>query len=95
MLQTSGFTPRTPLGNQRCFGYSESCSRDAIICITDMRVKEQVLEANQRLTDDIDFRDVRDEIALLGAVHEAERDIQQGRVISNDEMRSRIGQWTL
>ena len=36
-----------------------------------------------------------DEIALLGAVHEAERDIQQGRVISNDEMRSRIGQWTL
>ena len=59
-----------------------------------MSVKEQVLEAIQRLPDDIDFRDVTDEIALLGAIHEAERDIQQGRVISNDEMRSRIVQWT-
>jgi hypothetical protein len=57
-------------------------------------VKEQVLEAIQRLPDDIDFRDVADEVALLRAVHEAERDIEQGRVISNDEMRSRIAQWT-
>ena len=53
-----------------------------------MSVKEQVLP------DDIDFRDVTDEIALLAAVHEAEQDIQQGRVISNDEMKSRIAQWS-
>ena len=59
-----------------------------------MSVKEQVLEAIQRLPDDIDFRDVTDEIALLAAVHEAEQDIQQGRVISNDEMKSRIAQWS-
>jgi hypothetical protein len=59
-----------------------------------MSVKEQVLEAIQRLPDDIDFRDVNDEIALLSAVHEAEQDIQQGRVISNDEMKSRITQWS-
>jgi hypothetical protein len=72
----------------------QSCSLNGINYITDMSVKEQVLEAIQRLPDDIDFKDVTDEIALLGAVHEAERDIQQGRVISNDEMRSRIAQWT-
>ena len=59
-----------------------------------MSVKEQVLEAIQRLPDDIDFRDVTDEIALLAAVHEVEQDIQQGRVISNDEMKSRIAQWS-
>jgi hypothetical protein len=59
-----------------------------------MSVKEQVLEAIQRLPDDIDFRDVTDEIALLAAVHEAEQDIQHGRVISNDEMKSRIAQWS-
>ena len=59
-----------------------------------MSVKEQVLEAIRRLPDDIDFRDVTDEIALLAAVHEAEQDIQQGRVISNDEMKSRITQWS-
>jgi hypothetical protein len=59
-----------------------------------MSVKEQVLEAIQRLPDDIDFRDVADEIALLAALQEAERDIEQGRLISNEEMKSRIGQWT-
>jgi len=59
-----------------------------------MSVKEQVLQAIQRLPDDIDFRDVADEIALLAAVQEAEGDIEQGRLISNEEMKSRIGQWT-
>jgi hypothetical protein len=32
-----------------------------------MNVKEQVLEAIQRLPNDIDFQDVTDEIALRGA----------------------------
>jgi hypothetical protein len=59
-----------------------------------MSVKEQVLEAIQRLPDDIDFRDVSDEIALLVAVHEAERDIEQGQLVSNDQMKSRIEEWT-
>ena len=47
-----------------------------------MGVKEQVLRAIQRLPDDIDFRNVADEIALLAALQEAERDIEQGRLIS-------------
>jgi len=59
-----------------------------------MSVKEQVLQAIQRLPDDIDFRDVTDEIALLAAVHEADEDIQEGRLVSNEEMRSRIEGWT-
>jgi predicted transcriptional regulator len=59
-----------------------------------MSVKEQVLQAIQLLPDDIGFRDVADEIALLAAVQEAEGDIEQGRLISNEEMKSRIGQWT-
>ena len=58
-----------------------------------MSVKEQVLQAIQRLPEDIDFRDVTDEIALLAAVREAERDIEQGQLISNAEMRSRIAGW--
>jgi hypothetical protein len=55
-----------------------------------MTVKEQVLQAIQRLPDDIDFRDITEEIALLLALDEAERDIITGRVISNEEMRSRF-----
>ncbi len=59
-----------------------------------MSVKEQVLQAINRLPDDIDFRDAADEIAFLAAIREAERDIEQGRVVTNQEMKARIGQWT-
>jgi hypothetical protein len=59
-----------------------------------MSVKQQVLEAIQRLPDDIGFRDVADEIALLAALQEAEDDIGHGRLISNEEMKSRIAQWS-
>jgi hypothetical protein len=59
-----------------------------------MSVKEQVLQAIQRLPNDINFRDVTDEIALLAAIEDAERDIEDGRLISNDEMKSRISQWS-
>jgi len=57
-------------------------------------VKEQVLQAINRLPDDIDYRDAADEIAFLAAVREAERDIEQGRVISNEQMKARIAKWT-
>ena len=59
-----------------------------------MSVKEQVLQTIQRLPDDINFHDVTEEIALLAAIHEAENDIQQGRLVSNEEMKLRIGRWT-
>jgi predicted transcriptional regulator len=59
-----------------------------------MSVKEQVLQAIQRLPNDIGFRGVAEGIALLAAVEEAERDIEHGRLISNEEMKSRIGQWS-
>jgi predicted transcriptional regulator len=59
-----------------------------------MSVKEQVLRAINRLPDDVDFRDVAAEVAFLAAVREAEQDIKEGRVITNEEMKSRIGAWT-
>ena len=75
------------------FGDLTTCPQGKIRYAFYMSVKEQVLQAIQRLPDDIDFRDVADEIALLAAVREAERDIEQGRLISNAEMRSRIAEW--
>lgn len=59
-----------------------------------MSIKEQVLEAIHRLPADIDYRDVVEEIAFLEAVGEAERDIEQGRLVSNEEMKSRITELT-
>jgi len=48
-----------------------------------MSVKEQVLQAINRLPDDIDYRDVADGVAFLAAVREAEHDIQEGRLVTN------------
>jgi hypothetical protein len=58
-------------------------------------VKEQVLKSVQRLPDNVDFRDVSEEIALLAALRDAERDIANGKVISNFEMKTRIAQFGL
>ena len=58
-----------------------------------MSIKQQVLSAIQRLPEDIDFRDVSEEIALLAAVQEAEEDIRAQRVVSNAEMKRRIEEW--
>ena len=58
-----------------------------------MSVKDQVLQAIHRLPDDIDFRDVADEIAFLAAVREAERDIDEGRLVTDDQMKARISEW--
>ena len=58
-----------------------------------MSIKHQVLSAIQRMPDDIDFRDVNEEIALLAAVEEAEDDIRESRLVANDEMKNRIEEW--
>jgi len=58
-----------------------------------MTVKDQILRAIHRLPDDIDYRDVAEEIAFLAAVREAERDIDEGRLISNEQMKARISEW--
>ena len=60
-----------------------------------MSVKDQVLQLIHRLPDDIDYRDISEEIAFLAAIEEAERDIEQGRLVSNEQMRSRIAAWTI
>jgi predicted transcriptional regulator len=52
-----------------------------------MTVKEQVMLAIERLPEDADFKDVKDEIAFLAALREAEDDIAAGRTVTNEELR--------
>lgn len=59
-----------------------------------MTVKDQILQAVHRLPDDIDYRDVAEEIAFLAAVREAEQDIAEGRLVNNEDMKARIAEWT-
>ena len=60
-----------------------------------MSVKDQVLQAIHRLPADMDYRDAAEEIAFLAAIEEAERDIDQGRLITNEQMKTRLTEWTL
>lgn len=59
-----------------------------------MSVKDQALAIIQRLPDDAEIRDIEEELALLRAVHVADDDIAQGRLIDNETMKDRISQWT-
>ncbi len=59
-----------------------------------MSIKDQVLQAIHRLPDDIDYRDVADEIAFLAALRLAEGDIKEGRLVTNEQMKARIAEWT-
>lgn len=65
-----------------------------LLVLITVSVKEQVLQAINRLPDDVDYRDVADEIAFLSAMREAERDIEQGRLVTNEQMKARIAEWT-
>ncbi len=57
-----------------------------------MSVKESVLQAIQRLPND--YKAIADEIAFLAALRRAEEDIQAGRLVSNEEARSKLESWT-
>ena len=59
-----------------------------------MSVKESVLQAIQRLPDDVDYKAIADEIAFLAALRQAEEDIQAGRLVSNEEARRKLESWT-
>ena len=59
-----------------------------------MSVKDQIIQAIHRLPSDIDYQDVADEIAFFAAVREAEHDISDGRLISNEQMSARISEWS-
>ena len=79
---------------QACGGVCNHCELFPFPLTFNRERKDQVLQAINRLPDDIDYRDVADEIAFLSAMQEAERDIDQGRLITNEHMKARIDEWT-
>ncbi len=58
-----------------------------------MSAKQLVLDAIHRLPDDIDLHDIAEEVAFMAAIREAQQQIKEGKVISNDEMKRRIDSW--
>jgi predicted transcriptional regulator len=59
-----------------------------------MSAKEAVLQAIHRLPDDADYRAITEEVAFLAALQQGERDIQEGRAVSNEDARKKLESWT-
>jgi predicted transcriptional regulator len=53
--------------------------------------KQMFLEAVHRLPDEATFDDIAEEVAFLAAIRDGEEDIKQGRIVSNAEMKQRLG----
>ncbi len=58
-----------------------------------MSLKEQVIAMIHRLPDGADLRDIEEDLTLFGALQEVDEDIRTGRLVSNEEMKTRVQRW--
>lgn len=60
-----------------------------------MSDKQLILEAVQKLPEDVSFDEIREEIEILAALRRARQASAEGRVYSLEEAKQRAAQWTL
>jgi hypothetical protein len=60
-----------------------------------MSDKQLILDALQRLPEDVTFEQVREEIEILAALHRARQASVEGRVYTVEEAKRKAAQWTL
>lgn len=58
-----------------------------------MSNKQAALEAVNHLPEDATFEDILEEIAILAGLRRGREDIQAGRVLSHEEVTTRIRAW--
>jgi hypothetical protein len=60
-----------------------------------MSDKQLIMEAIEKLPDDVSFEEVREEIEILAALRRARQASAEGRVYSLEEAKQKAAQWTL
>jgi predicted transcriptional regulator len=60
-----------------------------------MTPKQKTLQALGTLPEDASYDELQEELKILAALDEAEADIREGRVVSHEEVKRRLTQWTL
>jgi len=58
-----------------------------------MTIKEKTLQVIRGLPDDVDYREIAEMVAFLAAISGAEKDIAEGRLVTNEAMKARIAGW--
>jgi predicted transcriptional regulator len=59
-----------------------------------MTPKQKALQALGTLPEDASYEDVKEEVRILAALDEAEGDIREGRVVSHEEAKRKLAEWT-
>jgi predicted transcriptional regulator len=59
-----------------------------------MTPKQKALQALGSLPEDASYDDLQEEVRILAALNESENDIREGRVVSHEEAKRRLAQWT-
>ena len=59
-----------------------------------MTPKQKSLHALGTLPENASYDDLQEELKILAALDEAESDIRAGRVVSHEEAKRRLAQWT-
>jgi hypothetical protein len=59
-----------------------------------MSDKQVILDALQKLPEDVTFEQVREEIEILAALHRARQASAEGRVYTLEEAKRKAAQWT-
>ncbi len=57
------------------------------------KLKEHLLQIADNVKQDTQLDDIYDQLALLADIDESEEQEKQGKVVSQEEMVSRSGQW--
>ncbi len=58
-----------------------------------MTAKELVIERTRELSDDATLEEIVDELQILVAIREGQKAVAEGRYITHEEMKRRIGEW--
>ena len=59
-----------------------------------MTPKQKTIQALGTLPDDSSYEDLQEEVRVLAALEEAESDVRDGRVVSHEEAKRRLAEWT-
>lgn len=59
-----------------------------------MTPKQKTLQALGTLPDDASYEQLQEEVKILVALEEGESDVREGRVVSHDDVKRRLTQWT-
>jgi hypothetical protein len=60
-----------------------------------MSDKQLIMEAIEKLPDDVSFDEVREELEILAALRRARQASAEGRAYSLEEAKQKAAQWTL